>query len=138
VIPARSDHTHQGVVGGAILDFGGTGGGDGTFVHPWDREDSFEGAENEQTKLTMPSAGTLKNGYARVTSAPGAGSTTTFTVRKNGVDTALVVSVVGAALTGADLVNTVAVVGGDVISMRENRIAGAANPGISSINFEKV
>ena len=73
----------------------------------------------------MPSAGTLSHFYVRLNENPsskGTGSYT-FTVRKNGVDTA-VTCLIGTGgvdplgLTGKDIVNSVSYVEGDTISIK--------------------
>lgn len=63
--------------------------------------------------------GTIRNMYVRMTVAPGAGQSYTFTLRKNGVDTALSVVVTGAATTSNyNNTSTVSIALGDDISIK--------------------
>ncbi len=77
----------------------------------------------------IPAAGTVKNFFALVETAPQAGRSWTFTVRKNGADTAVTCTIVGDGVlrTCSDTVNTAAFVSGDLIAIRITRIA--ARPG---------
>ena len=68
-----------------------------------------------QQIVTAP--GTLKNLYVKLSAAPGAGKSRTFTIRKNRVDTALAVTVSGTATTGSDTTNPVTVVAGDLLDI---------------------
>lgn len=63
------------------------------------------------------SAGKLTNFYVELHGSPGAGKSYTFTLRINGVDTALVVAIADAATSGSDLVNEVNVSAGDLLSI---------------------
>lgn len=66
----------------------------------------------------MPRAGTLRNLFARHNSAGGAGPAVTYTVRVNGVATAIAVALAtGAVGQAGNLVNTVAVAQGDRVSV---------------------
>lgn len=53
----------------------------------------------------------------RLDPAPGVGKSWTFKLRKNGADTALSVTVSGAATTGVDLTNAITVAAGDTLSL---------------------
>ena len=68
----------------------------------------------------IPAAGTVKNFFALVETAPQAGRTWTFTVRKNGADTAVTCTIAGDGVlrTCSDTVNTAAFVSGDLIAIR--------------------
>jgi len=64
----------------------------------------------------IPSSGTLKNLYIKLTTAPGGVATWTYTVRKNGVNTALTLTISGANTTG-NVVSDVAFIAGDEIDI---------------------
>ena len=84
--------------------------------------------------IVMPVSGTLKNLYIRNGSTQSATGNIVFTVRKNGVDTAMTVTYSnadGAATTKSDTTNTVSVVAGDLICIK----AVNAAPSSASGNF---
>lgn len=60
---------------------------------------------------------TVKKFYVRVSAAPGAGKSWTFRVRKNGVDTDIVVTISESDTDGSDLVNTVNVSDDDYLDV---------------------
>lgn len=67
----------------------------------------------------MPTAGTISRLQVFITAAPGAaGDAYTFTLYKNGVATALTCTITHPDTTGSDLVNSVSVVAGDLVSMQ--------------------
>jgi len=68
----------------------------------------------------IPAAGTIKNFYAFVETAPTAGHSWTFTVRRNGADTSVTCTIVGNGVlrTCSDTTHTGAFVAGDLISIR--------------------
>lgn len=70
-------------------------------------------AASPGAKITAPRAGIARNMFIRVAQAPGVGGTLTLTLYKNGIVTALTASVVGIALVGSNVVNSVAVAKGD-------------------------
>lgn len=66
----------------------------------------------------MPTAGTFKNLYVSLGSAPGAGTSYTFTLLKNSVATALTTTVSGTGTTSNDTTDTVTVGAGDTVSIQ--------------------
>ena len=85
-------------------------------------------------------AGTLRNLVCFIGTAAGGGQSQVFTVRVNGVPTALTVTLAGAGAAnqiGNDLVNTVAVVAGDYVTMQIVTSAGAGNAFVAAcFDFE--
>jgi hypothetical protein len=75
----------------------------------------------------IPAPGTVKNVYVFVERLPSAGKSWTFTLRKNGADTAVTCTINGdgVARQCSDTANTAAFAAGDLISMR---ISGGNNP----------
>jgi hypothetical protein len=69
------------------------------------------------TKSIITTPGTLKRLIVELDTAPGNGGTYTFAVRKNGVTQTLSVAILDPATSASDLVNTVAVVAGDTVSL---------------------
>jgi len=84
-----------------------------TKIQPYCSYDYHGG--DSSVELMITAAGTLKNFKVKLGTAPGAGDTWTFTVRKNEADQALVVAIADANTEGSDEVNTVSVVPGDTI-----------------------
>lgn len=63
----------------------------------------------------IPTAGTINSAYVELGGTPGAGRSYTATLVKNGVDTALTVTVSDSATTGSDTANSVSVAAGDKV-----------------------
>jgi hypothetical protein len=81
--------------------------------------------------MTIPTSagGTIRNMRVRQQSPAGNGNPIVYTLRVNGVASALTVSILSTAQDGSDLVNTVAVVAGDEIELRVTKAAViAASP----------
>ena len=79
---------------------------------------SLSGLWTSATEFNMetvfPTGGTLRNLYVELPAPPGAGASRTFTVRKNGVSTALTCTIAGAVATScSDTTNTVSVAARD-------------------------
>jgi hypothetical protein len=81
---------------------------------------------------------TLRNARAEITTAPGADPGLTFTLQKNGVDTAITFTIINAALVGSDLVNTVTCVPGDYLTVRHTRAGSTSNPGNMNFSVELI
>src|SRR3990167_4573843 len=73
-------------------------------------------AEGDRKELTA-SGGTLKNLRMEVATAPGAGTSRAFTLRKNGANTAVTCTISGTATSCTDTANSVAVVAADDVSV---------------------
>lgn len=74
---------------------------------------------NEFTaSYVMTDTYTLRKLYVKLSSAPGVGNSRTFTVRVNAVDTTLAVTITGALKDASNLINTIAVLPGDRVSVR--------------------
>ncbi len=70
------------------------------------------------TQACIPSAGTFSKLRIRLTVAPGAANRSyTFTLRVNGVDTALTVTISGSSTSGSDTTHTVDVTAGALVSL---------------------
>ncbi len=72
------------------------------------------GAETEYYQL-IAADGTISSFKVKVTAAPGAGNSWTFTLYVNGNPTTLVVTIADAATSGEDIVHSVNVVSGDYV-----------------------
>lgn len=82
-------------------------------------------------RIPIPRAGTLRNLVVRHNSAAGNGGTVTYVVRVNGIATAITVGLVsGAVGVASDIVNSVAVVLGDDVSI------SAAKPNLGGGNLD--
>lgn len=82
-------------------------------------------------RAIMPTAGTFSDLYFSLGAAPTAGKSKTATLRVNGVASALTTTVADAATSNSDLVNTVAVVAGDIV---EYEFTNAGAPANSTVN----
>lgn len=78
--------------------------------------------ENDH-RAVVPTGGTVKKLYIDLVTAPSAGTSRTFTLYKNGLATALTLTISGTATTGNDTTHTVTVVAGDELSL-ESTISG--------------
>ena len=88
--------------------------------------DNMHGADNAASHL-IPIDGLLRDLYASLAPAPGAGEQTVFVVIVNGAPTALTCTIAGAvAVANSDLVNVVPVNAGDTISIRVESSLNAA------------
>lgn len=79
---------------------------------------------DDEGQIPLPRGGTLRNFFVRHNAAVGNGTAVTYTVLKNGVATAIAVSLAtGAIAQASDLVDTVAVVAGDRVSISADKPA---------------
>ncbi len=76
----------------------------------------FTNATNEGMDI-VPYAGTFSKLRVAVDTAPGAGKSLTFTLRKNGVNQTLTVAISGTNTTGVDTTHTVSFAAGDRVSL---------------------
>ncbi len=85
------------------------------------------GQTTDNAQIPLSRGGTLKNFFARHNSGPGNANTVVYTVLVNGVATAITVTLAANAVAQAsDLVNTVAVVAGDRVSIRATKALSIA------------
>jgi len=80
-------------------------------------------AETTVAEFRLPAAGTLKNLRVRHNTAGTGAATITYIVQKNSVDTSLLVAMSNTAQDGSDLVNTVSVAAGDLVSIKVTKSA---------------
>jgi hypothetical protein len=73
-----------------------------------------------------PVSGTIKNLYTYAESVA-SGQTVTFTIRKEAGDTAVTCVITGTATEASDLVNTVAVTAGDLVTVKSVKSATTGN-----------
>jgi hypothetical protein len=96
-----------------------------------------DSAENH-TQILITKVSTAQNLIVHLTTAPTIGNKDrTFTIRLNGVDTALTVTIADGATDGTDAVNTVALVAGDLISIKHT-ITGAGGAPTASVGMASV
>jgi hypothetical protein len=101
---------------------GGTGGND--LLQNTTQYCSISGqqapdATEADVYIVVPCAGTIDNLYVELGGASGSGESHAFTVRKNGADTALTVTISGATdTTGNDTGNSFTVAAGDKLSLK--------------------
>lgn len=86
-------------------------------------------------RTVVPTGGTVKNFRVKLQTAPGAGKSRSFTIVKNGTDTACTFTISDAATTGADTTNTVSFSAGDEISVKT---VPSGTPAASTAGFGAV
>lgn len=87
---------------------------------------SGSGSASDNLRVPLPMAGTVKNLFVRLSSAPGSGKTLTATVFKNGAATTLTCDITGTAVANSDTTHTFTVVAGDTISLHITTTSGAS------------
>jgi hypothetical protein len=94
------------------------------------RDNSAIAITSDVAQVVMTRAGTVRKLWARHNAATGNGNPVVYTVMKNGVATGITVSLAtGAVGQISDVVNTVAVVVGDRLSIRASKAAVIAGGG---------
>jgi hypothetical protein len=81
-------------------------------------------AQTTAIQFRASRAGILRNMYVRHNITGGNGNAIVYTLRKNGIATALTVSLASTANDGSDLVNSVSVAKGDLIDVEVTKAAG--------------
>jgi hypothetical protein len=76
------------------------------------------GTSESLRAVPVPFTGLIKNLRVNMNLAPGAGKNWTFTLRVNGADTAITVTIANAATNGTDLTHVVSVTKGDLLSWK--------------------
>jgi len=77
----------------------------------------FDVTDDTYYREICPCAGTIKNLYVKLTGAPGAGKSYTFTLCVNGTPSALTCTIADTDTTGSDVTNTVSVSAGGTLSL---------------------
>ena len=90
------------------------------YLSPWY---SSATAGTSPIQYRVPVAGTLKNFYVHHNVTAGNGNAIVYTIRINGVASALTVSMASTAADGSDLVHTVAVAQGDLVDVAVTKVA---------------
>jgi hypothetical protein len=106
--------------GGAVLAWGTqtTTTLTGDFLRAWINATTGLATETPGSKILAPRAGILRNAFVIFNQAAGVAATSTFTVRINGADTAIVIAVADPGLTGSDTAHSAVVAAGDAITVR--------------------
>ncbi|MCJ7663304.1 MAG: hypothetical protein MUO24_03585 [Desulfobacterales bacterium] len=86
----------------------------------WRGASSWAALANEALMADLLNGVTLKKLYIVLTVTPGATHSYTFTMRKNGADTALAVTIADPATSGNDIVNSVAMSDGDTFDLESD------------------
>lgn len=93
--------------------------------------DSSVDAE-ENVEVLIPRSGDLSNFYVALRTAPGSGKSRTFTMRRNGTSTIVVVTISDANTTGVDISNFGPVNAGDAITIMST---SSGTPAASEVAF---
>jgi hypothetical protein len=95
----------------------------------------FQNATENLVRIVMTRTAILRRLFVTLNTAPSVGDTRTFTVRVNGANTALTVSLTGAATTASDVATLIPVVANDLVTV-QHTIAGAPTASGGSISYE--
>jgi hypothetical protein len=87
------------------------------------------------SRQIVSKTGTLSNLYVALTTAPGGGATRVFTVRINGVNTALTCTIAGATTAGNNTGTSVAINAGDQVSVVMTTTGGPSQSDGPIISF---
>lgn len=132
---SRADHVHASTF--PVMGFGARDVNSSTttrYLWPW-----FEDSAAGTTVLRMPvvRSGTIRNFYVYQNTAGGNGNTIVYTIRKNGVATAVAVTIASNVLAGSDTSNSVSVAAGDTIDIEVTKASSVGtSPQNISANFE--
>lgn len=111
--------------GRAVLGFGGLAGALLRSLARWGNGlISAPVVDSISARIIVPSPALLRGFRVLRGAAPGGGNGNTYTVRKNGVDTAISCTISGAGLSCQDA-GSISVAGGDVIEVKVSVAAGA-------------
>lgn len=86
---------------------------------------TYQTSDASEVKFRVPSPGRISKMYIQAFGNTNSGGTTTITVRKNGVDTALTATLAASGTQAADTTNSFTVVAGDQLSCKIVLNAGA-------------
>jgi hypothetical protein len=86
--------------------------------------------------FVMTNAFTLRNLYVNLTTVPGGGNARTFTIRINGVNSALALVISDFNTSGTNTITTVPVIAGDRISLQVTNTAGFPMPSTCEASFQ--
>jgi len=115
--------------GSAIVGWGNKDVDKGTitrYLAPWWTDK--KATTTEVTKIPMPTSGTVSRMYVRHNDNKGNGGDVVYTLRKNGSDTALTVTLAsGAVGVASDLSNSVVVAVGDHLSVSATKASDISN-----------
>lgn len=125
-----SNYTPQHGLAPALLAFGSASQLTNSTAYLWPGSSDAVAQAADSARIVIPADGFISHLKA-VTTAPGGATTATFTVRKNGVDTALTATITGAATVNTygssqnPVAGLIAVAAGDTISIKSVRSNGA-------------
>jgi hypothetical protein len=98
---------------------------------------NIAGSAAEATRrLPMPNACTLSNFYLLTSTNQSATGSLVLTIRKNGADTALVITVASGSVAGtySNTINNATFVAGDLMAIRFNNNANAGSAGLGAFS----
>lgn len=124
---------------GCVFGYGAIAGGvNNRSLIRWGRgSEADETVGSTAATIQASRPGILKNLYVHRVVAAGVGNTITFTVRVNGVDTAIVATLTGGvALDATDLVNTAVIAQGDLVEIKVNVTAGVPASFVTRADLE--
>jgi hypothetical protein len=98
------------------------------YPDPWGAQNQIAGTDGTtNARHVAPRDGTLRNLYVRHGNPDGNGNNVTYTVRVNGVNTTLTVTMASTDSQASDLVNSVAVLAGQTVDVVVTKGANIGN-----------
>ncbi len=103
----------------ALIEWAATHGAASASMAPWGGSDvaATEATDSTAARTIVPYAGRFSNLRVIRNATPGAGTSVTYTLRVNGVNSALTCTMGNGPTTASDLVNSVAVAAGDSVEI---------------------
>jgi hypothetical protein len=95
---------------------------------------SHNATENNR-HIVFPTGGTIDRLRVEASAAPGAGTSRSYTLRKNAADTTLTCSIADTAVSSSDLSNSVTVAAGDMLAIAVAVTAGTPSAGSTKVSF---
>lgn len=111
--------------------------GDGEFTSPFNNQNWLPSINESDCAIPVLVNGSFRNFKIVRELAPGAGTSVTYTLRKNSVNTSLAVTIANTDITGQDLINTAQFSVNDKVSLICN-YTGGVTPGYTKIYIEFV
>jgi len=117
------------VIGGSSGITGGSHINNGDFIGMFTGNSS---STESDVQNILPANGTVGNFFAYVTAAPSVGNSWVFTVRKNGVNSAVTCAINGTNQSCSDTTHTLGFTKGDLISIQ---VTTANHPAVASAQW---
>ncbi len=102
------------------------------YLQPWYNDALADVDGTTNARIRTPRAGTLRNMFVRQGDPSTDTDDVVYTIRKNGVATALTITIAGNVVDGSDTLNTVAVAQGDSLDVEVTK-ANPVTPAVEEV-----